>query len=305
MLKRHVKHHSQDSTNLTLIACSSCHERKLKCDDSIPCRPCASSSIECRRIELGGESRVSIRLDINDGNGSGNGDEIDRMHENDRSPPDETRESSEASESGTTLQSNEYQQSYFQSMKDKWSLLFTPTKPNAPSLNDPISSGPAQRAVDPTKLGRVEAVIPIPTIGNSPFLLPTINRPQIERVPSMSRFEMDQGNRTAPLLVSQSPTSLKSSREDHMIALQSYLDKDPVDIERLVQVYFAEIHPYWPILHSPTFDIVDTSQLLLGAMIMLASWLANESDHTELAPLISQDVTAALLVRKCVLSRLI
>lgn len=82
-----------------------------------------------------------------------------------------------------------------------------------------------------------------------------------------------------------------------MTDLDSGLNKESPSIKRLIQGYFADVHPYWPILHAPTFDTANASHILLASMVVLASWLEGELDHTNLAPLVFEAVTATLLVR--------
>jgi hypothetical protein len=62
---------------------------------------------------------------------------------------------------------------------------------------------------------------------------------------------------------------------------------------RLVQTFFGEIHPYWPILHAPTFEAQSASDLLLGAMVMLAKWITGKEDHVEMASVVLGGVMAA------------
>lgn len=43
--------------------------------------------------------------------------------------------------------------------------------------------------------------------------------------------------------------------------------------------YFAKVHPFWPILHGPTFSINYASDLLLASMALMVSWLGGTADH--------------------------
>src|SRR4051812_31397692 len=53
--------HSPDSSGRrTLVACTSCHERKLKCDDIVPCRSCTRTSTQCSRVGQGQEISVTV-----------------------------------------------------------------------------------------------------------------------------------------------------------------------------------------------------------------------------------------------------
>ncbi|KAM3069619.1 hypothetical protein ACMFMG_005720 [Clarireedia jacksonii] len=59
ILKCHLDHHSQSCGNKrTLVACTSYHERKLKCDDTSPCRSCIHSSIPCSRTATNWAGRM-------------------------------------------------------------------------------------------------------------------------------------------------------------------------------------------------------------------------------------------------------
>ncbi|KAK0610606.1 fungal-specific transcription factor domain-containing protein [Bombardia bombarda] len=61
----------------------------------------------------------------------------------------------------------------------------------------------------------------------------------------------------------------------------------------LVVVYFERIHPYWPILHAPTFDLGTTSDLLVASMAILSGWALGRDAHKELAPHVFREVMAA------------
>ncbi len=235
-----------------------------------------------------------MRLDIDSGNGSGNGNGNDMMNGNDQML---TNEISEIDEMSTVLPTNDRQQSWFQPVQDTWSLPFPPTGLNATFPSDLNVGGLAQWAVDPGGRGRVERTFPAAAPEDTSFLLPATNGPQVERLSSASRQDVDQGDRTASSCVSQSRASSRSLQGDYVTDLQACLNKESLATKRLVQVYFAEIHLYWPILHAPTFDTANASHVLLGSMIVLASWLEGELDHMKLAPLVFDAVTATLLVR--------
>ena len=190
-----------------------------------------------------------------------------------------TDENSEMNETSILMPTNDHQQSWFQSVQDTWSL---------PTFSTGFSaSGLEQSAVDP-----------IEHQSRTSLLLPAPNGLQVEGSSNASPDDVDQGDRTASSLASQSPTFSESSQEeDDMTALDSWLNTESLATKRLVQVYFTQIHPYWPILHASTFDPANASSVLLGSVIMLASWLAGELDHMKLAPHVFNAVTATLLVR--------
>jgi hypothetical protein len=75
--------------------------------------------------------------------------------------------------------------------------------------------------------------------------------------------------------------------------LHALLYHDPTALRELVDIFFSEIHPYWPILHVPTFEIGIASDTLLGSMVMLASWIIGRNEHLDLAPLVFDAVMSA------------
>jgi hypothetical protein len=75
--------------------------------------------------------------------------------------------------------------------------------------------------------------------------------------------------------------------------LSTWIRQDVTQTRRLVQIFFAEIHRYWPILHAPTFELQNASDLLLGAILMLSSWITGTDDHVELASAVLEEVMAA------------
>jgi hypothetical protein len=75
--------------------------------------------------------------------------------------------------------------------------------------------------------------------------------------------------------------------------LGTWIRRDLPTTTHLVQVFFAEIHPYWPILHVSTFEAAHASDMLLGAMLMLSSWITGGQVHVEIAPLVIEEVMAA------------
>jgi hypothetical protein len=92
-----------------------------------------------------------------------------------------------------------------------------------------------------------------------------------------------------PLTPSTSPGRENGSTNQ---ALHRLIRQDLPDIPSLVHVFFSDIHPYWPILHVPTFDKENTSDLLLGSIIMLSSWLVGRHEHKEIAPIVFKEVVA-------------
>ena len=216
-----------------------------------------------------------------------NGNENDMMNGNDQMLTNEM---------STVLPSNDRQQFWFKPVQDTWSLPFPPTGLNVSFPSDMNAGSFVQGAVDPAEQGRFEGAFSASAHERSSFLLPETNDPQVERLSSASRHDVDQGDGTASSLASQSPASSRSSQEENVTDQHSCLNKESLATKRLIQVYFAEIHPYWPILHAPTFDTANASHVLLGSMIVLASWLEGEPDHMKLAPLVFDAVIATLRV---------
>ncbi|KAK4198768.1 fungal-specific transcription factor domain-containing protein [Triangularia verruculosa] len=64
----------------------------------------------------------------------------------------------------------------------------------------------------------------------------------------------------------------------------------------LLEIYFTEIHPYWPILHVSTFNIGTASELLLGSVLALASWITGREEHKTFVPALYEDALAATRV---------
>ena len=201
----------------------------------------------------------------------------------------------EIDEMSAVLANNDRQQPWFQ---DTWSLPFPPAPLNTSFSSDLHAGGLAQSATDPDERGRIDGAFSAAAPEDTSFL-PAANGPQVEGFSSASSHDVDQGDRTVSSLASQSPAYSRSFQEDHATGLHDSLNKESVATMRLIQLYFAEVHPYWPILHAPTFDTANASHVLLGSMILLTSWLEGELDHVKLAPLVFDAVTAALLVRHC------
>lgn len=288
-----MEHHSDSNSNRTLVACALCHERKLKCDDNIPCRSCIRNATECSRGGPTRENSVDMRLDNDDGN------ESDMLNENNQMLANEIskiNEVSEINEMSTVLPSYDGQRLWFQ---DAWSLPYPSTALSATFPSDLNAGGLAHWAVDPNERGRVEGALSAAAPEVTSFLLPATNGPPVEGFSSASQHDVDQGDEPASSLTSQSPVCSRSSQEEHVTDLHSCLNDESLTIKRLIQVYFAEIHPYWPLLHAPTFDTANASRVLLGSMVMLASWLKGELDHMSFAPLVFDAVTATLLVQDC------
>ena len=313
VLKRHVEHHSRDTQpTRTLVACVYCHERKLKCDDGSPCRSCARNSIFCSRVRPGRGSQTSTSLDtsdadadieaeaeadineINNENEAPNGDHINgaAMGANDRMLVSETRE---------IIPTNPHPSSWFQASKGAWSLTIPPTEPNAAfpdvAFSNEVNTGSiAQWTEGPSQQGHIGAAFSVAEPENTSFLLPATKDIQVEQLHATYQNGTDHDKRIAQSLEPQSPVSIEASSVDNVPDLHSFISKDPLVIQSLIDVYFVKVHPHWPILHVPTFDVTKTSQVLLGSMLMLATWLEDDPNHVDLVPLVYDAVTSTLLV---------
>ncbi|OTA66016.1 hypothetical protein K449DRAFT_420692 [Hypoxylon sp. EC38] len=97
---------------------------------------------------------------------------------------------------------------------------------------------------------------------------------------------------TSPLSLQQQ-TASGSARSAGLTDLYSNLDRTSPEIKRLVKLFFADIHPYWAILHEPTFEVEKAPRTLLATMVMLASWLDGGPDHQKLGPVIYEEINRA------------
>lgn len=66
--------------------------------------------------------------------------------------------------------------------------------------------------------------------------------------------------------------------------------RDPAAAQRRLGVYWAEIHPTWPVLQPSTVTESGSPSLLIASMTMLVSWLEGDTDHLELFPLVLDEI---------------
>ena len=207
------------------------------------------------------------------------------------------------------LPNNDGQQTWFSSTQDSWSVPFSTVGFDAafPSVlrRNGLEQWPAYTVTSAQAPDTFAALV----TANAASMLPTTTGPQIDHLESTIWADVEPHHRTESSTAAQSSASsfrsTKSSIVDHTADLQNGLARDSQATKQLVQVFFSAIHPHWPILHAPTFKIEDASHELLGSMIMLASWLQDQPDHVELAPLVFDVVTATLLVRLDLVTSLI
>ncbi|KAI8960362.1 hypothetical protein F5Y11DRAFT_330334 [Daldinia sp. FL1419] len=95
---------------------------------------------------------------------------------------------------------------------------------------------------------------------------------------------------TQPQTVSESPGPVV------VTDLQTYLNTNPSNTKRLIDLFFKEIYPYWAILHAPTFELEKTPAILVASMILLASWLERGQDYQKLAPLVFDEVAQIRMI---------
>lgn len=286
VLRRHVDQHSQESgPTRTLVACSSCHERKLKCDDNVICQSCVRNSTVCNRVGRGQESVATLRVDTHH---ETRNDAIDR---NDQMPISATND---VGEMYTFLHNSDGQQAWSNSLPTTW-----PSTVSAVGLDTSL----------PNLLAAVEADRWIPGHGNTgpvedfaitsstedfALTLPTTNFPRTSSSSSALWQVSDQDDRSVSKTTVQSPAS---SQDHRAIDLRGYLECEPEAVRRLIEVYFAEIHPCWPILHASSFDAEKAPHLLIGSMVILAGWLKNETGHAKLVSHVLDEASATLNVR--------
>ena len=290
MLKRHVEHHVQDSGSArTLVACDSCHERKLKCDYNVPCRSCTRNSLQCSHSNPRRRDRVSVGIDTDNVNDVG--------YENTQVLPNGMGKSEEM-HPGSLI--DNHQRLLPNTGQEPGSMPFPAIASSIPFISSSSmmdTSGIEEWAELTNEGGHAEGASTDATTRYIPFAMPTSAR--LQDLPSTPPSDVYQGDDAASLVPSQSPASSEYSQDDPSPDLDGYLSKESLDTARLVQLYFEDFHPYWPIIHATTFNTKDASHVLLGSMIMLASWLDGNPDHMKLAPHVFDAVNSKLLVSDC------
>ena len=198
------------------------------------------------------------------------------------------------------LPNNDGQQAWVSLAQDSWSVPFSTAGFDATFPSALSATGLEQWPVYTVTSAQTPDAFAALTTADAAFTLPTTTGPQIERLESTIRADVEPHYRIESSTAAQSPASSsrssKSSIADHIADLENGLTRDSQATQQLVQVFFSAIHPNWPILHAPTFKIEDVSHDLLGSMLLLASWLQDQSDHVKLASLVLNAVTATLLV---------
>ncbi|KAI1129744.1 hypothetical protein F5Y10DRAFT_237531 [Nemania abortiva] len=128
-----------------------------------------------------------------------------------------------------------------------------------------------------------------------------------ENIPS-SIFNCDgPSTLTAASLIDTSNSTPSSDLQTHISPNSSYgvedgenvlpeIDTSLPETQRLVRVYFAQVHPSWPILHQPTFEIDKASKCLVGSMMMNAAYHEGSKGHEKLARIILGFITGPELM---------
>ncbi|ESZ96142.1 hypothetical protein SBOR_3472 [Sclerotinia borealis F-4128] len=272
VLKRHLDHHTQSfNTKRTTVACTSCHERKLKCDDTSPCRSCLRTSTECSRLTEDWSNRTKL--------GSGNSNEAII-----RTGP---------ANIDNSLRSFDDSQPWFQSEN-----LTLPLPPYSDATLNFLFPAEANAVLPwgqpPDEVGSLTDIFPMPLSNDTPFSLHVIDDP-FKPWMNVTRYDGESSDRTMSTLASQSPLSSWSCEQDHLSELRRTLSQDPALLKQLLEAYFTKIHPSWPILHAPTFNPQTASPILLGSMLMLANWLEGDANHEKLASMVFEAISVARL----------
>ncbi|KAI8944792.1 hypothetical protein F4801DRAFT_570492 [Xylaria longipes] len=72
--------------------------------------------------------------------------------------------------------------------------------------------------------------------------------------------------------------------------LSEYIVKNRAATKRRLDVYFAGIHPTWPILQPWIVTASGNPDLLIASVMMLASWLEGDPEHLVLFPLVFDEI---------------
>ncbi|KAJ2986998.1 hypothetical protein NUW58_g4749 [Xylaria curta] len=92
---------------------------------------------------------------------------------------------------------------------------------------------------------------------------------------------------STPDTSSPSSSSVRGPEESK---LREYVAKNRDTIERRLSVYFAGIHPSWPLLQPSMVTVSGSPDLLISTIVMLASWLEGDLDHLALYPLVFEEI---------------
>ncbi|OTA99484.1 hypothetical protein M426DRAFT_255654 [Hypoxylon sp. CI-4A] len=163
------------------------------------------------------------------------------------------------------------QTAWFPPSPGVWASPSFPVTPPYSSMPNNLTSGTPMQGMEPT--GGV-ATEPNPIT------------PSVESVPSDNTNLLSEF--TSPYRLHQQKPGTSDSANNS--ELDNVFDRNSPTAKRLIDVFFAEIYPRWPILHAPTFEVDKVPTVLLASMAMLASWLERGTEHQKLAPLVFEEV---------------
>ncbi|KAL8846240.1 MAG: hypothetical protein Q9221_008653 [Calogaya cf. arnoldii] len=197
------------------------------------------------------------------------------------------------------LTDNDSQLAWYPFAQDSWSVPLSAADFDTTFTSVLGANGPKQWPTHTTPNAQIPDTVVVSTLADAAPVSITTAGPQTERSESTVWPDAEPHCRLEASFAAQSSSpssrSAKSSVADHIADLQDGLTRDSQATKQLVQLFFLTIHPHWPILHAPTFKIENASHVLLASILMLASWLQDQSDHVKLAPLVFDAVTATLL----------
>lgn len=286
VLKRHLEQHTHDfDPTRALVACISCHQRKLKCDNGTPCRSCVRDAVECIRATAWTDRGDSAGPDfgnVEEANGSMGQEQIMTIDFPDLSHVD------------SLMPEYDRQQLWLRNLQDPLSLQF-PANTLGPRVQlDPDTAGLGQWPVHSGEARPMDGSISATLSEFSTATNSIRNGLAVESLPSEPHEGRDLDGHATSHLASQA-SSIQSD-SDHVRDLHHFLNQEPIVTNRLLEMYFAEIQPCWPILHPPTFDAGKAEGVLMGSMVLLATWLESNSDHTRLASLVFDGVDRIITV---------
>ncbi|KAL8860195.1 MAG: hypothetical protein Q9178_003459 [Gyalolechia marmorata] len=197
----------------------------------------------------------------------------------------------EMSEMESAMPSHHRQQSWLRDVQDPWTLQYPAT--NLSTTSPPDSNTASLQQWPMNNSLEAQAFTALPEHSEFPTLV--MNSPAVESSPSEPHRSVDTNGKTPTHLTSQPPAFSTISQGDNVGILHDYLNREPMVTERLIQVYFAELQPRWPILHAPTFDAGNAPTVMIGAMAMLATLLESDAAHVELASYVFADIDQILL----------
>ncbi|KAL7619791.1 hypothetical protein AAE478_010334 [Parahypoxylon ruwenzoriense] len=290
VLRRHVKHHPQAiQPSRDHITCAPCRDRNSKCDGNSPCGSCVQNLTNCNWIDAEAhESNVVVR-DIDSNNGTG----INITNENEFSLPDGVGVTEQAS---VVLSVGHVQEAWFSSDQNVWSSRPCPGAP--PGTSNPTdfnSEYQMQDSLDP--ISYLPPSLSSVTIDDSPGTSSNNNANGVETSSRDPSNRVHKPPQSASPSTTQQQTTFSSPESGSAVDLHTIFDRGSPTTTRLIDLFFSEIHQYWPILHAPTFERESSPTILLASMVMLASWLESGPEHQKLASVVLDEVARAQMVR--------